>query len=113
MTQIARLEVLLEASRLYRTDPDTRIDIGVWPPTVWARADFRRWFMSCLHSKINRQDTRQWRKLKPEYQSSLAHDAQIINDRKRGLRRSGCNLLNTPEMKRRYPEINTTEVEDY
>lgn len=111
MAQIARLEVLLEASRLYRADPDTRIDTGVWPPEVWTRADFRRWFTGCLDSKINRQDTRRWRKLTPEYQSSLAHDAQIINDRKRGLRRSGCNLLNTPEMQRRYPEINTPERE--
>ena len=113
MAKIARLEVLLEAARLYRADPETLIDIGVWPPEVWTRADFRRWFVGCLHNKINRNDGRQFRKLSSEYQSSISHDAQIINDRERGLRRSGRNLLNTPEMKRRYPTVDNPEREDY
>jgi hypothetical protein len=97
---------------MYRADPETLIDTGAWPPEVWTRADFRRWFVGCLHNKINRLDGRRWLKLSSEYQSGLAHDAQIINDRKRGLRRSGCNLLNTPELKRRYPAIDNPEREE-
>ena len=107
--QIARLPALLEAGRLYRTDPAAVLTVNVWPPEAWARADFRRWFMTCLHNKVNRQDRRQWRKLTPAYQDGLSHDARIVNDSARGVRWSGCNLLSTPELKRRYPAVDNPE----
>jgi hypothetical protein len=37
----------------------------------------------------------------------MAHDARLINDAARHIRWSGRNLLRTPEMRRRYPHVNT------
>jgi hypothetical protein len=77
--------------------------------TEWTYVDFLKWFRLCLNTKINRTDSRNtWRKMQDEYQNNLSHDARIIRDYQQyRIRNSGCNLLNTKEMKARYPEINT------
>jgi len=43
---------------------------------------FRRWFLQRLMAKINRQDRRQWRRLTPEFQTSLYRDARRLRDMK-------------------------------
>ncbi len=98
---------LLHAHAFFRAHPNGRMWTGVWNDPVWDRAVFLAWFRTCLHRKINRADRRPWRCLAPQWQVDMALDARLINDAARSIRQSGCNLLRTPEMRRRYPYINT------
>jgi len=41
---------------------------------------FRFWFLDCLMTKINRQDSRRWRRLTPDFQISLRRDARRLDD---------------------------------
>ena len=41
---------------------------------------FRAWFLDRLMAKINRHDTRSWRRLTPEFQTSLCRDARRLRD---------------------------------
>ncbi len=102
---------LLTAARWCKAHPDGQIATGMWTEPTWSAADFARWFMHCLHEKINRGDTRAWRKLRPEYQADLTHDARMIADyTRRRVRHTGCQgLLRTPELRRRYPHIDRQE----
>lgn len=68
------------------------------------------WFRVKLHEKINREDPRAgWRKMQDDYQSDLALDRRTIDDyTRRRIINSGCrNILRTPDLRRRYPEINS------
>lgn len=102
---------LLTAAHWCKTHPHGRITTGMWEDPDWTTAEFWRWFMRCLHAKINRQDQRTWRKLSDEYQLAQALDALVI----RGyyghrIRHTGCRgLLRTPELRRRYPHIDRQE----
>lgn len=75
--------------------------------------EWLRWFRECLNAKINRGLARTGRKLDGDYQTELRRDARHINDYfGRRIRNSGCrNLLRTPELRRRYPQINNQEFE--
>lgn len=102
---------LLAAARWCKAHPDGRLATGMWAEPTWRAADFWRWQTQCLCEKINRTDERTGRKLSPEYQADLAHDARIIADyTRRRIRHSGCHgLLRTPELRRRYPHIDHQE----
>jgi hypothetical protein len=69
----------------------------------------------CLDRKINREGTRQWRRLGSEYQSDLRCDAQTVNDYyARRLRHTACrNILRTPELRARYPHVSTQSAEAF
>lgn len=102
---------LLAAARFCKAHPEGRLATGMWIDPTWTATDFWRWFRTCLHTKINRDDTRAWRKLRADYQADLAHDVRLINDYTgRRIRHSGSRgLLRTAELRRRYPHINTQE----
>ena len=104
--------LLLRVHAFFRQHPSGRIKTGVWTDPEWGRAEFLVWFRECLDQKINRDDRRPWRCLTREWQADMAHDARLINAAVRGIRQSGCNLLLTPEMQRRYPHVNTHRHDD-
>jgi hypothetical protein len=41
---------------------------------------FRSWFLECLMAKVNREDGRRWRRLMPDFQTSLRRDARRLGD---------------------------------
>lgn len=41
---------------------------------------FRVWFLGSLMAKINRHDLRRWRRLAPDYQTSLCRDARRLRE---------------------------------
>jgi len=41
---------------------------------------FRSWFLACLMAKVNREDDRRWRRLTPDFQTSLRRDARRLTD---------------------------------
>lgn len=41
---------------------------------------FRSWFLERLMSKLNREDGRRWRRLTPDFQTSLRRDARRLAD---------------------------------
>ena len=102
---------LLATARWLKAHPTGLVPTGMWITQTWSAADFWQWFRTCLHAKINRGDTRPWRKLRTDYQSDLAHDARLINDYTgRRIRCTGSRgLLRTAELRRRYPHIDTQE----
>jgi hypothetical protein len=88
---------------------DTRCLVrGGLSSAYWTVDEFRRWFMSCLMNKINRNDTQTGRKHTEQYQSDMRYDARIINEYMgTRIRHTGCRmLLRTKEMQRLYPYIN-------
>ena len=103
---------ILAAAAWFREHPDGTMQTGMWAEPVWLALDFHYWFLRCLNRKIDRDDNRHWRKLAPDYQDDLRHDARAVNDYARRVRNSGCNgLLATPELRRRYPHVNRQERE--
>jgi hypothetical protein len=103
-------KTLIFAYRLFKENPDTQMTTGMWEHPVWTSKDFWSWFDKCLNEKINRNDNRKWRKLDSEYQSNLRRDAWKINDYMHGIRNTGCRgLLDTLEMRTRFPYISTQE----
>ena len=99
---------LLAAHRMFITNPDTVLSTGMWTDPYWTKEDFHRWFMHCLHAKVNRNDKRTWHKLDVLYQSQLHCDACVIADYTlRHVRSSGSRgMLRTPELQRRFSYIN-------
>lgn len=98
---------LLETHRDWSQHQDRVMQVD-WC-TTWTYADFCKWFADCLNSKINRTDPRAtWRKMQSDYQNAQARDARIIKQfYAERVVRSGVNILTTPELQRRYPQINT------
>jgi hypothetical protein len=41
---------------------------------------FRRWFREMLDAKINREDSRRWRRLSTDYQNALFRDAHRVRE---------------------------------
>jgi hypothetical protein len=100
-------KLIIRAFQFFKKHPEGRLRTGVWSDPAWTRDAFLAWFRECLNRKINRGNTRPWRCLTPQWQADMAHDARLINDAARHIRWSGRNLLRTPEMRRRYPHLNT------
>lgn len=99
---------LIQAVQWVKANPDGRVKIRR-DESVSSR-EYMVWFNKCLDNKINRADTRCWRKLTDEYQQNLGLDAYIIHQTlNQRVRRSGRNFLRTPELKRRYPDIDNPE----
>lgn len=111
--RVKSVRALIDSYKTFKANPEQKWNMGIWPDESWNFTDFQKWFIKCLNEKINRQDSRTWRKLTPEYQLNLKKDSWRIKDyyRSRAVC-SGCNLLNTPEMKNRYPHINTRMIND-
>lgn len=93
--------------QFFREHPDGKLQTGMWTDPVWNAQQFHRWFMHSLHAKINRDDTRSGRCFTVEYQTKLYNDARVINDYAKRIRWGGCGLLRTPEMKKRYPQVDS------
>jgi hypothetical protein len=58
-----------------------RITVRTWwaCPGLSGEA-FRSWFLECLMAKINRHDTRSWRRLTPDFQIRLYRDARRLRN---------------------------------
>lgn len=68
--------------------------------------EYLAWFRRKLNLKINRDAVACGRKHATDYQVKLSRDARMVNTVKGSrVRYSGRNLLDTSELKRRYPEI--------
>ena len=104
---------LLAVAAFFRSHPDGLVKVGVWPETTWNAGQFREWFRTCLMEKISFRSPRTGRKTTPQYQLELWLDAQVINEfHGRRIVRRGRNILRTPEMRRRYPQINNPPLDD-
>lgn len=102
MKQIASISALKSAFEFFHKNPRGKITVDYG--TYWNEAQFRQWFFQCLNNKINREA--------PEFfgtgkdLTDAQRDARIINDwHARRIRHSGTNVLSTPKLKARYPEI--------
>lgn len=84
--RIRNIQALKEAIRTFKENPDATIPTGLWDDPTWSREDFQRWFWRCLNAKINRQDTRQYRTMRPDYLTSLRRDAYRLQDMARRVR---------------------------
>ena len=104
---------LLETDRYFKENPNGRISTGVWDDPEWDAAQFWQWFRECLNDKINREDTRQWRNLTPQCQLDLRLDVRAIRQYVQNVARSSGSrgMLRTPELKRRYPNIDNQAME--
>jgi hypothetical protein len=111
LRQTATVANLKAAKQFYTDNPGGKLKVD-WM-TSWNKARYQEWFMSCLHNKINRTDTRTGRRLDEEYQKKMQGDGRTINAYYgKRIRHSGCNgLLATPELRARYPHINRQERE--
>ena len=49
-----------------------------WACNGLSGPSFRAWFHDRLTAKINKEDTRTWRRLDPDYQRALAQDADSV-----------------------------------
>ena len=103
---------LLQAYQIFKANPQARVTTGIWSEECWSREDFTRWFIRCLHAKINRSDTRKGRRLTEDYQLDQWLDSRIIADYSQRIRHCGCSLLRTPELHKRYPEVDNQVRED-
>lgn len=112
-TKIITIPRLISAREFFRLNPDGRLSTGLWDDPVWTRATFQRWLLKCIHKKINREMPDVGRKRTQEYQGHLRRDAGIIRDAMHRVRRTGTNILSTPEMKRRYPHIDNPPREEW
>ena len=114
MTTYAHPAKLVAAMRTAKANPTQVYEILVPHDfsEYWDYNQLRAWFIRCMHNKINRADTRTGRCYTPEWQHDMLLDARIINQYSRRIRHTGCNVLNTPEMKRRYPHIDNQPYED-
>lgn len=67
-----------------------------------------------LNDRINRVDPRtpKGRKSSDAYQRHLDHDARAIADSAQRAVQRGRNILSTPELKRRYPQIDNPPTDD-
>lgn len=102
------------ARQWFKEHPGGKISTGMWTDGAWTEAQFTRWLRDCLNAKINSHlpaSMTTGRKHSREWQLNAWRDAREVNDYYgRRLRHSGCRgLLRTPEMQRRYPEVNTQE----
>ena len=124
--QATTLPRLAKAWHYAKEDPNARIPTGLWSDPIWTGAQLRAYLLRKLNYKISwkgrertaaprfeRGHAVYWpprgRKHDADYQADLAHDARTINDYYgKRIRHYGCrNILRTPEMRRRYPQVNT------
>ncbi len=63
MSHPTTLKALLSAAAFFKKHPEGRIKTGIGHDLYWNEKEFRSWFLRCLDDKINRTDTRKWRKL--------------------------------------------------
>jgi hypothetical protein len=104
---------LLAVAAFFRSHPDGLVKVGVWPETTWNAGQFREWFHTCLMEKISFRSPCKGRKTTRQYQLEQRLDAQVINEfHGRRIVRRGRNILRTPEMRRRYPQINNPPLDD-
>ena len=104
---------VITAVRYFKANPGGRIATGMWTQPSWGGRQFWEWFDGCLAVKINRRDTRQGRRLSTDYQLAQRLDARMVNEY-HGQRRRQCGtgLLRTPELRRRFPEVNCQRWEE-
>jgi len=101
---------LLDGLQTAKQQPDATFKMD-WA-TIYSGQDFRNWFRSCLHQKINERGG-----VGPTFEQDqrfrdLAHDAMIINEYTgERIRRPGINVLRDARMQRRYPHINNQPAE--
>ncbi len=67
--------------------------------TTWTYSDFITWFRECLNDKINREDTRNWRKFGFDYQVNLRRDQDSLRDIHKRIR---VYQLHTSEIRSRF-----------
>lgn len=84
--KIRNIQALKTALQTFKENPEAIIPTGLWDDPTWTREDFYRWFWRCLNEKINRQDTRQFRTMRPDYLISLRRDASRLRDIARRVR---------------------------
>ena len=102
-TSIRNIRVSRE---FFRANPDGSIPTGMWDTPTWDAKSFTRWLRACLDAKINATVPMVGRRFGDDYQAGLKRDARIINEYHNRRRHSGCrNLLNTKELKARYPHV--------
>jgi hypothetical protein len=96
---------ILAAVRYFAANPTGRIETGLWTTPTWHEQDFRMWFRDCLAAKVNRLDLRTGRKHTKDYQIGQLVDCRIVREFARRIRRPGRNILRTPELKRRFGQV--------
>jgi hypothetical protein len=94
---------MIRAFEFYQQNPKGKMRLP--DGGTFTFAEFRRWFREKLNEKIN--SLGRLASIDEEKYDALAWDARIINGYfAQRLRMSGCrNLLRSPKMKARYPEI--------
>lgn len=80
--------------------------------TTWDAEGLLRHFRKGVLGRASRGLNQTGRKFSDDYQSALVHDSRIIEDHySRRVHHSGRNILNCPELKRRFPLIDNPAME--
>ena len=104
---------LFAVRRFFKSNPIAEIPTGIWDRPFWSKEEYERWYLECLHAKINRSVEKKGRKFGDSYQSDLKCDARVINEWfGTRIRNSGHGFLRTKEMQERYPSINNPPREN-
>ncbi len=106
---------LLAAHAYFRKHPDGQIATGIWTCGTWRAKDFHRHLRKGIHARCGRGlPSNGWHKMQDEYQSALRCDARLIRLalHDRAIMR-GRNILQTPEMARRFPDIHNPPEEGF
>ena len=99
---------IVDAMKLAKINPNQKFFFSSYGYGTKTSNQYIKWFRDCLHEEISSHENRQGRKFTMDYQVKLIQDFNNIQKYLvMRIRNTGCrNLLNTKEMKRRYPFIN-------
>ena len=106
----ASVSGLLKAKQFLKSHPQGVIKFD-WA-TVYNAKEYNVWFMKCLHNKINMNGGINIPISNHDY-LMMENDARLINEYYgTRIRRRGGNMLNTPRLKRKYPQVDNPLWED-
>ncbi len=109
----SQAHLLKQIKQHFVNHPEGTVSIG-FTRMLMTKDEWYRDFLETIHYRINERAENPDFYLGNEkrYQDYFA-DRNIINEHKfTRIRRSGMNLLRTPKLRKRYPEINTRNLDD-
>ncbi len=98
---------LVAAYKFFKQNPEGSITTGIWTMPNMTRAEFKKWFVSCLHKKTGGEAL-------TEKDWDLIWDARVVNEYYgKRIRHSGSRgMLRTEKMRKKYPHINNQPYND-
>lgn len=74
------IKKLKEVSQWFRDHPTGMLRVHTWPVQELNQEDWRKWFIDCLNTKINRFQSLRGRKDTPEYFWEMMRTQRELNN---------------------------------